>query len=157
MIPPRSLITLTEEQTIVWYQQHIQVLHGYALALSLKAGLSPAEAATFFVTLWHEDYASLQSQATPTMLEQQARQIAEVLALTYGDACLALEREGENWLVKVDLALHEPLERYGVSLEYYIQWVAHQLHLVCEAKGILCTVWLEGESQLIRLALQEDM
>jgi hypothetical protein len=49
MTQKRSLITLSNDQAIAWYQHHVQVLHGYALALALKAGLSPAEAATTFV------------------------------------------------------------------------------------------------------------
>jgi hypothetical protein len=45
MTQKRSFITLSDEQIFAWYQHHVQVLHGYALALALKAGLSPAEAA----------------------------------------------------------------------------------------------------------------
>src|ERR1700730_4241479 len=52
MTQKRSFITLSDEQTLAWYQHHVQVLHGYALALALKAGLSPAEAARLWEN-WH--------------------------------------------------------------------------------------------------------
>ena len=52
MTQKRSFVTLSAKQTLAWYQHHIQVMHGYALALGLKAGLSPAEMARMFVELW---------------------------------------------------------------------------------------------------------
>lgn len=64
-------VTLSNEQALSWYQHHVQVLHGYALALGLKAGLSPAETARVFVDPWHAGLASLPSTASDHMLEQQ--------------------------------------------------------------------------------------
>ncbi len=154
MTQKRSFITLSDEQTIAWYQHHVQVLHGYALALALKAGLSPAEAATAFVEPWHGGRASLPSQATLQILEQQARQIAEVLALTHGEEHVQVEHQGDTWRVEVTMVDREPLERYGASLEIYTQWVAEQLRHVCEPKGLRCSVWLDQETQSLHLSLQ---
>lgn len=154
MTQKRSFITLSAEQTIAWYQHHVLVLHGYALALALKAGLSPAEAASVFVEPWHNHRVSLQSQATTQLLEQQARQIAEVSALTYGEEHVHVEQQDDIWLVKVAIPDHEPLERYGTSLEVHTQWVAEQLRQVCEPKGIACLVWLEHDIQYTQLSLQ---
>lgn len=151
----RSLITLSDEQSIGWYQHHVQVLHGYALALALKAGLSAAEAATAFVEPWHGGSVPFPSQATPQMLEQQARQIAEVLALTHGEAHVHAERQDDTWKVEVMVVDREPLERYGASLEFHTQWIAEQLRHVCEPKGILCSVWLDAERQALHLTLQK--
>jgi hypothetical protein len=154
MTQKRSLITLSDEQAMAWYQHHVQVLHGYALALALKAGLSPAEAATAFVEPWHGARVSLQSQATPQILEQQARQIVEVLALTHGEEYVHAERQDDTWKVEVTVVDREPLERYGASLEIHTQWIAEQLRHVCEPKGILCSVWLDPERQTLLLSLQ---
>jgi hypothetical protein len=150
----RSLITLSHEQSIAWYQHHVQVLHGYALALALKAGLSPAEAATAFVGPWHGDRAPLQSQATLQLLEQQAAQIGEILALTHGEEYVRAERYDDTWKVEVTVVDREPLERYGVSLELHTQWIADQLRQVCEPKGILCSVWLDPHRQSFQVSLQ---
>lgn len=154
MTQKRSFITLSNEQTIAWYQQHVMVLHGYALALALKAGLSPAEAATVFVEPWHSGRASLPSQATTQILEQQARQIAEILALTHGEEHVYVEQQDDTWWVGVTIVDREPLECYGVSLEIHTQWVAEQLRQVCEPKGMLCSVWLDQDTQSIHLSLQ---
>lgn len=150
--PP--LITLTAEQRISWYQHHVCVLHGYALALALKAGLSPEEAASFFVEPWHSARASQASQATDQMLEQQARQAAEVLALTYGAEHVQVEHQGETWLVKAIIVDCEPLERYGASLELHARWTAEQLRQVCEPKGILCSTWLARDTQHLQFSLR---
>src|SRR5258708_4714707 len=72
MTQKRSFITLSDEQSLAWYQHHVQVLHGYALALALKAGLSSAEAARLWEN-WHGGRASQPSQATLQMVEQQAK------------------------------------------------------------------------------------
>ena len=154
MTQKRSFITLSDEQMIAWYQHHVQVLHGYALALALKAGLSPAEAARAFVEPWHGGRVPLPSQATPQMLEQQARQIAEVLALTHGEEHVHAERQDATWKVEVVVGDREPLERYGASLEFHTQWIAEQLRHVCEPKGIRCSVWLEPERPSLQLSLQ---
>ena len=45
--PP--IVTLPPDQMIAWYRHRVQVLQGYALALALRAGLSPEEAATVFI------------------------------------------------------------------------------------------------------------
>ncbi len=154
MTRKHSFVTLSDEQTLAWYQHHVQVLHGYALALALKAGLSPAETARVFVEPWHAGLASLPSEATVQILEQQARQTAEILALTHGEERVHVERQGDTWLVEVTIADREPLERYGASLEIHTQWVAEQLRLVCEPKGIRCSVWLDQETQSLHLSLQ---
>ncbi|MBA2284043.1 MAG: hypothetical protein H0W02_01020 [Ktedonobacteraceae bacterium] len=154
MTQKRSYITLSAEQTIDWYQHHILVLHSYALALALKAGLSPAEAARVFVEPWHNSGISLQSQATAQLLEQQARQIAEVSALTYGEEHVHVEQQDDIWLIKVVIPDHEPLERYGPSLEVHTQWAAEQLRQVCDPKGIACSIWLENNIQYTQLSLQ---
>jgi hypothetical protein len=155
MTQKRSFSTLSDEQTLAWYQHHVQVLHGYALALALKAGLSAAEAATFWCeSHWHGDQASLQPQATPQLLEQQAKQIAEVLALTHGEEHVHVEQQGDTWLVEVTIGDREPLERYGASLEIHTQWIAEQVRLVCEPKGIRCSVWLDQVTQSLHLSLQ---
>lgn len=154
MTQKRSFVTLSDEQTLAWYQHHFQVLHGYALALALKAGLSPAEAANVFVEPWQSGKALLPSQATARVLEQQARQIAEVSALTYGEEHIHVEQQDHAWRVQVTIPDREPLERYGASLELHTQWVAEQLRQVCEPKGILCSVWLENDMQHIQLSLR---
>lgn len=154
MTQKRSFITLSDEQTIAWYQHHVLVLHGYALALALKTGLSPAQAARVFVEPWHSNRSSLPSQATTQILEQQARQIAEVLALTYGENHVQAESQDASWLVKVAIPDTEPFERYGASLEFHVQWVAEQMHEVCEPKGIDCSAWLEKNTLYVRLSLQ---
>ena len=152
----RSLITLSDEQSIAWYQHHVQVLHGYALALALKAGLSPAEAATAFVEPWHGDRAPLHSQATLQLLEQQAAQIGEILALTHGEEHVHAERYDDTWRVEVTVVDRELLERYGASLEHHTQWIAEQLRQVCEPKGILCSVWLDPQRQSFQVCIQID-
>ena len=119
-----SLIRLSNEQIIAWYQEHVQVMHGYALALALKAGLSAAEAARAFVEPWHVGHASVPTRATVEVLEQQARQIAEVLALTHGEEHVHVEQQDDTWLVGVTIVDSEPFERYGVSLEIHTDWVA---------------------------------
>ena len=155
MTQKRPFITLSDEQTLVWYQHHVQVLHGYALALALKAGLSPAEAAKFWCeSHWHGGHASLQPSATLQLLEQQARQIAEVLALTHGEEHVHAEQQGDAWRVEITMIDREPLERYGASLEIHAQWIAEQLRHVCEPKGMLCSVWLDQETQSLHLSLQ---
>lgn len=155
MTQKRSFITLSDEQIFAWYQHHVQVLHGYALALALKAGLSPAEAAKFWCeSHWHGGRASLQPQATLQLLEQQTRQIAEVLALTHGEEHVHVEQQGDTWLVEVTIGDREPLERYGASLEIHTQWIAEQLRPVCEPKGIRCSVWLDQATQSLHLSLQ---
>jgi hypothetical protein len=157
MSEKRSLITLSNEQTIAWYQAHVQVMHGYALALALKAGLSAAEAARVFVEPWHAGHANLPSQATVEALERQARQIAEVLALTHGEEQVQVEHQDDaTWRVGVTIVDPEPFERYGVSLEMHTQWVAEQLRLVCEPKGIVCSVRLDQDRQNIQLSLLKE-
>ncbi len=156
MTEKRSLITLSEEQAIAWYQHHLLVLHGYALTLALKAGLSPAQAAIFFVEPWHSDRVSIRAQATAQILEQQARQIAEVSALSYGEEHVQLTQQDQNWLVQITIADPEPLERYGASPELHTQWVAEQLRQVCEPKGIRCRVWQDQDRQYIQLSLQAE-
>jgi hypothetical protein len=155
MTEKRSLITLSDQQAIAWYQHHLLVMHGYALSLALKAGLSPVEAASIFVEPWHSNRSSIHSQATAQILEQQARQIAEVSALTYSEH-VQLVQQGQSWLVQVTIADPEPLERSGASLEHYTQWVKEQLRQVCEPKGILCRVWLDHDRLYIQLSLQAD-
>ncbi|MBO0780168.1 MAG: hypothetical protein J2P37_15195 [Ktedonobacteraceae bacterium] len=152
MAQKRSLITLTDEQVIAWHRHHSMVLHGYALTLALKAGLSPAEAAGIFVEPWKSGRADFPSQVTDQVLEQQARQTAEVSALAYGEEHVEVERQDDTWLVKVVIAHREPLERYGASLERHIQWVAEQLRQVCEPKGIACTIWLDEDRQYMRFS-----
>lgn len=154
MTQKRSFITLTAEQSIAWYQHHVMVMHGYALALALKAGLSPAEAARVFVEQGCSGGGTLRLQATAQVLERQAWQIAEVLALTYGEEYVRVEQEGEVWLVRVEIVDREPFERYGASVELHTQWVAEQLRQICEPKGIVCAVWLDGNVQCTRLSLQ---
>ncbi len=155
MTQKHSLITLSDEQTIAWYQHQVQVLQGYALALALKAGLSPVEAAKFWCeSHWHAGLASLPSHATLQILEQQARQIAEVLALTHGEEHVHVERQDDTWTVEVTVVDREPLERYGASIEVHTQWIAEQLRHVCEPKDILCSVWLDQETQSLHLSLQ---
>ena len=153
MTQKRSFITLSDEQIFAWYQHHVQVLHGYALALAHKAGLSPAEAARLWEN-WHGGRASQQSQATLQIVEQQAKQIAEVLALTHGEEHVHIEHQGDTWWVEVTGLDREPFERYGASLEIHTQWVAEQLRLVCEPKGICCSAWLDQETQSLHLSLQ---
>ncbi|HEX7736171.1 MAG TPA: hypothetical protein VF458_15060 [Ktedonobacteraceae bacterium] len=155
MSQKHSFITLSDEQAFVWYQHHVQVLHGYALALALKAGFSPAEAASVFVEPRHGsvDLASPPSQATARIIEQQARQVVEVLALTHGEEHIHVEQQDNAWLIEVTIDEHEPLERYGASLEIHAQWIAEQLRLVCEPKGIRCSVWLDPETQSLRLSV----
>ena len=150
-----SFVTLSEEQTLAWYQHLVQGLHGYTLALALKAGLSPAEAARLWEN-WHGGRTTQPSQATLEMVESQAEQIAEVFALTYGEEHVQIEQQDETWLVEVTIADREPLERYGTSLELYTQWVAEQVRLVCEPKGIRCSVWLDQETPSLHLSLQAD-
>ncbi|EFH80938.1 hypothetical protein [Ktedonobacter racemifer] len=147
-----SFVTLSEEQTLAWYQHLVQALHGYTLALTLKAGLSPAEAARLWEN-WHGGRTSQPSQATLEMVEQQAEQIAEVFALTHGEEHVQIEQQDEAWLVEVTIADREPLERYGASLELYTQWVAEQMRLVCEPKGIRCSVWLDQETPSLHFSL----
>jgi hypothetical protein len=149
----RSFVTLSEEQTLAWYQHLVQAQHGYTLALALKAGLSPEEAAR----LWenrHGSRTSQPSQATIEIVERQAEQIAEVFALTYGEKYVQIEQQDETWLVEVTIADREPLECYGASLDLYTQWVAEQVRLVCEPKGIRCSVWLDQETPSPHLSLQ---
>ena len=150
-----SFVTLSEEQTLAWYQHLVRALHGYALALALSAGLSPAEAARLWEN-WHAGLASHPSQTTLQMIEQQAKQIAEVFALTHGEEHVQIEQQDETWLVEVTIADREPLERYGASLELHTQWVAEQVRLVCEPKGIRCSVWLDQETPSLHLSLQAD-
>lgn len=154
MTQKRSLITLSHEQTLAWYQHHVQVLHGYALALALKAGLGPEEAATVFVEPWHGAQTPFQSQATPQLLERQAGQIAEVLALTHGEEYVHVEQEGDSWQVEVTVVDREPLERYGASLEIHARWIAEQLRHVCQPKGIDCSVRVDPATQSLHLSLQ---
>ena len=155
MSQKHSFVTLSEEQILAWYQHLVQVLHGYTLALALKAGLSPAEAARLWEN-WQGSRTSQVSHATLEMLERQAEQIAEVFALTHGEEHVRIEQQDETWLVEVTIADREPLERYGASLEFYTQWVAEQLRLVCEPKGIGCSVWLDQETPSLHLSLQAD-
>jgi hypothetical protein len=155
MTQKRSFITLSDEQRLAWYQQLVQALHGYTLALALKAGFSPAEAARLWEN-WHGGRASQPAQATLQMGEQQAEQIAEVFALTHGEEHIHIEQQDETWLVEVTIADREPLERYGTSLEIYTLWVAEQVRLVCEPKGIRCSVWLDQEQPSLHLSLQAD-
>lgn len=151
-----SLITLSNEQTIAWYQHHVYVLHGYALALAFKAGLSPAEAAAVFVEPWHDGGSvPLPVQVTPQILEQQARQIAEVFALTHGEEQVQVACQDETWSIEVTVSDCEPFERYGASLEMHTQWIAEQLRHVCEPKGILCSVQMDSERVSLHLSLQK--
>lgn len=154
MAQKRSFITLSAEQTLAWYQHHVQVLHGYALALAQKAGLSPEEAAAMFVEPGHGSQAPLQLQGTLPLLEQQARQIAEALALTHGEKHIHARQQDDTWLVEVTIDDHEPFERYGASLEVHTHWIAEQLRLVCKPKGIRCSVWLEQTPLSLHISLQ---
>ncbi|HEY7349287.1 MAG TPA: hypothetical protein VH599_13315 [Ktedonobacterales bacterium] len=149
----RSLITLSDEQTIAWLQHHVQVLHGYALALALKAGLSPAEAAATFVEPGHGDRADLHP---PASLQLQARQIAEALALTHGAEHVHVQHHDNTWSVQVTVIDREPFERYGASLEMHTQWIAEQVRHVCEPKGIRPSVWLDQETLSLHLSLQME-
>ena len=151
-----SFNKLSDEQTIAWYQHHMQVLHSYALALALKAGLSPVEAARFFVEPWHANHHATSARPTAQLLEQQAKQVASVSALSHGEEQVHLEQQERGWLVEVTIVDREPLERYSVSLEVYTQWVGEQLRQVCELKGIRCAVWLDQDVQFIQLSLQAD-
>lgn len=146
-------VNLSDEQVRAWYQHHIQILHGYALALGLKAGLTPAETARVFVEPWQANRAALPSDANVYLLGQQAGQVAEILALTYGAERVRFEQQNASWVVAVTILDCEPLERYGVSLEEYTQWVAEQLRLVCEPKGICCSVWLDQATLVVQLTV----
>ena len=156
MSQKHSLITLSDDQIIAWYQHHVQVLHGYALALALKAGLSQAEAARVFIEPWHTSRPSFPSQATPQIVETQAEQTAEILALTHGEEHIHVAHREDTWLVQVMIDDREPFERYGASLESLTQWIAEQLRLVCKPKGIRCSVWLEHEPQSLHISLQAE-
>ena len=151
--PP--IVTLPPDQMIAWYQHHVQVLQGYALALALRAGLSPEEAATVFIDPWHAAFASLPSSVTPHLLEVQAGQAAEVLALTYGMENVRVYQQEKTWLIEVTDIDPEPCERYGVSLELHSRWIAEQLRPICEAKGIHSSVWLEPERPTLHLSFKE--
>ncbi|GCE12453.1 hypothetical protein [Tengunoibacter tsumagoiensis] len=149
-------IALTDEQIIAWYQHHTQVWQGYALALALQAGLSPTQAARIFVDPWLMNTThSIRTQANPQILEQQARQTAEVLSLTYGEDHIHLKSQNENWLITITDIDLEPLERYGVSYKTHIEWIQAQLQLVCEPKGINCSVQMDQKSVSLRFSLLE--
>jgi hypothetical protein len=149
----RSFVTLSAEQTLTWYQHHMQVMHGYALALGLRAGLSLAEIARTFVEPWLAVPASLPSVATAQSLQQQALQIAEVLALTYGEERVRVARRDDTWTIEVTIADREALERYGAGLELHVQWLAEQLRLVCEQKAIRSSVWQDPEKPSLHISL----
>lgn len=149
----RSFVTLSQEQTLAWYQHLVQALHGYTLALALKAELSPAEAAKLWEN-WHGSRVMQPSPATFQVVEQQAEQMAEVFALTYGERHVQIEHQNETCLVEVTIPDREPLERYGASLEFYTQWVAEQVRLICEPKKIHCSVRLDPETPALHLAFQ---
>jgi len=152
MAQNNTFASFTDKETIEWLRHHMIVMHGYALALAQKAGLSAAEAAQLFVELLLSSN-SLLASTTPQLLEQQAMQNAEVLALTYGEQQVSVERNGEVWLVKARISDKESLERYGTSLDFHALWLAEQLRLVCEPKGINCKVWLVDEMLYIQLSL----
>lgn len=78
--------------------------------------------------------------------------VAEVLALTYREQRVNVERNGEIWLVKAQILDNESLTRYGASLDFHTQWLAEQIRLVCEPKSINCKVWLIDDILHIQLS-----
>ena len=146
-----TFASFTDQETIEWLRHHMIVMHGYALALAQKAGLSGAEAAQLFVEPLLAS-ASLLLSTTLQLPEQQAMQNAAVLALTYGEQQVSVERNSEVWLVKAQLSDNEGLTRYGASLDFHTQWLAEQLRLVCEPKSINCKVWLIDDKLHIQLS-----
>ena len=152
MTQDRSFNTFTSEQTLTLLKHFAAIWQGYAFALAQKAGLGPVETARLFVEPYLSS-ASFPSLATEQTLEQQARQIAGTLVLTHEEQSLHIEHQGDVWLLKAIIPDREALERYGVSLEWHTQWLAEQLRLVCEPKGITCAVWLEENAQYIRLSI----
>lgn len=142
--------SFTDNETIEWLRHHMIVMHGYALALAQKAGLNATEAAQLFVEPLLSSISW--SSATPQLLEQQAMQNAAVLALTYGEQQVNVEKNGEVWLVKAQLSDNESLMRYGASLDFHTQWLAEQLRLVCEPKNMSCKVWLIDDELHIQLS-----
>src|SRR5262245_18395624 len=123
MTQDRFFNTFTDEQTLAWFRHHIAVMHGNALALAQKAGLSPVEAAGLFGGPCLSR-ASFPSPATEQILERQAKQIAGVFALTHAEPCIHVEHQGNTWLITAMILDREALEHYSASLECHTHWMA---------------------------------
>jgi hypothetical protein len=125
--------------------RHLAVsMAGYAFALATRAGLSPEEAARF----WLEAVSSTGSDgsvASPEEIEANARRDATTMEMINGNA--ALSREGEVWCIQVDAGGDRAdLERWGASLDFWARWLTEQGRLLAQRDGRRSTTRLEGST-----------
>jgi hypothetical protein len=132
----------------------LTIFAGYALALAQKAGLSPEEAARFFMEPLSDTSAS-HIWANAETLERQTRGSAAHMALMHGESNVELTHDGDKWIVRT-LLTHDKAhltELWGTSMEFFAHWVQEQARIVGRPKGIEYTCWLEGETLCVQLAL----
>ncbi len=144
---------LTQEETNALLQQKLTIFTGYAFALAQKAGLTPEEAAQFFMEPHRADYATTSTSISrDEILEQQARSSAVSMAVSHGNNNVQLEHDNDTWVIKVMLMQDKPiLEQWGVSLEFLTRWLGEQARLIGEPKGVVYTCWLVGEVLNVQL------
>ena len=148
-----SLDVIPAEQGMHVLQAHNVTWTGYAFALAQRANLAPEEAARIFMQAMMP-YVSASTSADAALLEQQAMQAAEMMALLHGHANVRLERVGETWLLRTTLTeLKEGLEVWEVPLEFFARWMGEQARLVGISKGIAYTTWLDVETLHVQVAL----
>ncbi len=139
--------TMTQEETNELLQQRVTMFTGYAFALAQKAGLTPEEAAQFFMEPHRIDDSTLpDSISRKEILEQQARSSAVSMVVSHGSSSVQLEHDNDTWLIKVIFTQDKLiLEQWGVSLEFLARWLGEQARLIGESKGVVYTCWLDGE------------
>lgn len=147
--------TMTQEETNKLLQQRVTMFTGYAFALAQKAGLTPEEAAQFFMEPHRVDYTTTSNSIShDEILEQQAKSSVLSMVVSHGSSNVQLERDNDAWLVKVILTQDKPiLEQWGTSLEFLACWLGEQARLIGEPKGITYTCWLDGYVLNVRLTL----
>lgn len=149
------LAVLPAEQGVHTLQMHHITWTGYAYALAQRANLTPEEAARLFMQAM-TPYVVANSSADAAVLEQQARQAAEMMALLHGHANVLLEQTGEVWSLRTTLTeLKEGLAIWGIPLEFFARWMGEQARLVGESKGIDYQTWLDGKTLYMQLALRK--
>ncbi len=150
--------TMTQEETNKLLQQRVTMFTGYAFALAQKVGLTPEEAAQFFMEPHRADYATPSTSISrDEILEMQARNSAMSMAVSHGGSNVQLESDNDTWLVKVMLAQDKSIiEQWGISLEFLARWLGEQARLIGEPKGVVYTCWLDGEVLNVQLKLASN-
>ena len=129
----------------VEHLRHVALMFaGYSFALAERAGMSPEDAADFWLTAVSA-IEPAERAATPEEVERIAKRDAAYLAIMHRGAELA-RTAGPTWSLAVDVSGDlENLERFGTPREFWVRWLAAQQQQFSLRDGYTSRLWLEGE------------